>query len=215
MLMYVLFALSAYAVVILSSEISFKAGYSSFVTRKIAHMFCGLITASLPLFLTLPYAVLTGLLLSLFVFLSKKLRIFKGIEHSDELSWGTLYFPLGFVLSALIFWNMNTLIFSGSALVLGFADSCAALIGKRFGKRKIPNTSKSYVGTATFVCVTLFISVLMYYFMQGSFSEFSLLRGFMLLIGSILIAGVEAISDNGTDNLYIPLSAGMLLYLIA
>jgi dolichol kinase len=207
--------LGLYGLIIGLAELSFRQGLDSFTVRKAAHICCGLITAILPVFLTLPYTVAVGLLLSSFVFVSKRFKIFRGIEHTDQLSWGTLYFPLGFVLSALLFWNDNPLIFTGSALILGLSDGSAALLGKRFGGKKFRGSSKSYVGTAVFALVTAIICTGVAIAMHGSIANVGVLRLITLIIGSVVVAVVEALSNEGTDNLFVPITAGMLLYILA
>lgn len=203
-----------YGFIIITSELAIRKYNNAFVIRKIAHICCGILTALLPYFLALKLALMIGLLLAIFVIISKQLHIFTGLEYPAQKNWGTLYFPLGFMLSALLFWNINTLIFSGSALILGLSDGCAALFGKRFGVKKYKNSKKSYVGTYIFMFVTMCITVGIYTSNYGSFWSMTFSKLITVIAGSAIIALIEAYAEYGTDNLFIPLAGGFLLFLI-
>ena len=197
-----------------TSEIFTKFEFNNFITRKIAHIFCGILTALLPYFLSFNGIIIVAITLTAFVGISKYIRIFDGVEGRYEVSWGTFAFPLGFGLAAFIFRNENEVIFTGAALILGFADSLGALFGKYLGKKKLPNSSKTYLGTLVFAIVMFLICFGVYYFQVAYFEGINLVRILILLVGSLIVAAIEAISKYGSDNLLIPSVAGFVIFLV-
>jgi dolichol kinase len=214
MFLNLLVVLFVYAVIIGSAEVFYRLKFDSFLVRKVAHTTCGVLTAFLPSFLDLQFTVIAGLLLCIFVVISKKWKLFKGVEDNHRSSWGTLYFPIGFVLCALAFWNVNTLIFSGATLVLGFADAGAAIFGKRFGVRKYANNTKTYLGSLFFVFITMIIVTGVYNQYHAGLAGFGFARVVIVIVGSVLTAFVESLFSKGEDNIYIPMVAGILIYFI-
>jgi dolichol kinase len=214
MFLSVVYALVLYGAVMFLSELGFRLGFNTFITRKIAHIFCGIITALLPLFVPQMGIIITGLLLASLVVFTNALQVFKGVERGNEFSLGTLFFPIGFVGAAFVFLNESPAIFSGAALVLGFADSLGALAGNYFGKKKLPNSPKSYLGMIVFALVMIVICFGTYYFKNSSFADFTLVKLAIVIVGSTIVSGIEAISKYGADNLFIPVSAGLVLYLV-
>ncbi|WFD42662.1 dolichol kinase [Malassezia psittaci] len=89
-------------------------------------------------------------------------------------------------------------------LVLGIGDSCASLVGRRYGRFHWPQSSKTVEGTVAFlVSVMASVCVLRILHMVESFSVMN------LFFISSLLAIVEGISEQN-DNLVLPLT-GLLL----
>ncbi len=96
-------------------------------------------------------------------------------------------------------------------LVLGFADPAAAIVGKRWGRRKLVG-DRSVVGTATFVLVGTLVGV----------AFLALVAPGLGLLGGLAVAGpsalVGALAELGggrvDDNLTIPLAAGLVATLL-
>jgi phytol kinase len=95
-------------------------------------------------------------------------------------------------------------------LIMGYGDGMAALIGKRYGKRKfmILGSEKSLEGSLTMFIVSFFTTYIVL--------SFSPVPG--ILIYSILIAFfasiVEAITPHGFDNLTVPLGTSLFFWLL-
>lgn len=127
-------------------------------------------------------------------------------------SYGELLFPLSVIATAFIAhseWE-----FAAAMLVLALADSAAALIGKRYGKKtayKILGQNKSIIGSAAFYVVTL--TVVAGYIRLGGpgFSEGLPLA---LLWMPIVITAAENLGVYGSDNLLIPIVAVLLLNML-
>jgi dolichol kinase len=124
------------------------------------------------------------------------------LDHKKKNLNGATYVLISALISVLIF---PKVIFISAFSILIISDSLAALIGRKFGKRKF--LSKSFEGTLTFfvsACIVIFFTPKV----GGFFEEY--LIGF---IGAFVGAIVENISFKLVDdNLSIPLSVGFTMW---
>lgn len=124
------------------------------------------------------------------------------VDHKKKNLNGATYVLLSALVSVLIFPKP---IFISAFTILIISDSLAALIGRKFGRRKF--LSKSFEGTLAFfisACVVILFTPKI-----GNFFE-EYLIGF---IGSFVGAIVENISFKLIDdNLSIPLSVGFTMW---
>lgn len=213
MLLEIIITLTLYGLAIFYGEAASMI-ISPFYSRKISHILCAIITALLPLYLDLNEAIYCLIALILLAASTKVLNTFKRIELSDKKNLGTIYFPAGGLLTALLFWNVDTKIFMGSILVLGFADSLAAIFGKRYGKLNIiSGTKKTYVGSITFFLVTLIIFSF-FYALSINLENILIIKLILIVLASMVVTVVEFLSPKATDNILIPLSSGIVLYML-
>ena len=124
------------------------------------------------------------------------------LDHKKKNLNGATYVLISALISVLIF---PKVIFISAFSILIISDSAAALIGRKFGKRKF--LSKSLEGTLTFL-ISACIVILFTPKVSGFFEEY--------LIGFIA-AFVGAIVENVSfklvdDNLSIPLSVGFTMW---
>jgi len=124
------------------------------------------------------------------------------LDHKKKNLNGATYVLISALISVLIF---PKVIFISAFSILIISDSAAALVGRKFGKRKF--LSKSLEGTLTFF-VSACIVILFTPKVNGFFEEY--------LIGFIA-AFVGAIVENVSfklvdDNLSIPLSVGFTMW---
>jgi dolichol kinase len=124
------------------------------------------------------------------------------LDHKKKNLNGATYVLISALISVLIF---PKVIFISAFSILIISDSAAALIGRKFGKRKF--LSKSLEGTLTFfvsACVVILFTPKV-----GGFFEEYLIGFFAAFVGAI----VENISFKLVDdNLSIPLSVGFTMW---
>ena len=124
------------------------------------------------------------------------------LDHKKKNLNGATYVLISALISVLIF---PKVIFISAFSILIISDSAAALVGRKFGKRKF--LSKSLEGTLTFF-VSACIVILFTPKVGGFFEEY--LIGF---IAAFIGAIVENISFKLIDdNLSIPLSVGLTMW---
>jgi len=124
------------------------------------------------------------------------------LDHKKKNLNGATYVLISALISVLIF---PKVIFISAFSILIISDSAAALVGRKFGRRKF--LSKSLEGTLTF-----FISaciVILFTPKVGGFSEEYLIGFIAAFVGAI----IENISFKLVDdNLSIPLSVGFAMW---
>lgn len=126
-----------------------------------------------------------------------------------RLSFGEFFYPISAIL--LVFIAQSKWEFAAAILILGIADTAAALVGKRFGKGNsylVFGQKKSIVGSLAFLA-TAFVIVWGFVMLHGvELGSVSL--GLIVLI-SLLVTTAENLGVYGSDNLLIPLVAVLLL----
>jgi dolichol kinase len=124
------------------------------------------------------------------------------LDHQKKNLNGATYVLISALISVLIF---PKVIFISAFSILIIGDSLAALIGRKFGKRKF--LFKSFEGTLTFF-ISACIVILFTPKVGGFFEEYVI--GF---IGAFVGAIIENISFRLIDdNLSIPLSVGFAMW---
>jgi dolichol kinase len=179
------------------------------LTRKIAHIFSGIIIFFLPNFLTAYEIVSLAIVFSILLGISKYFGLLSSIHKVDRKTLGEVYFPLGIGISAFLFLPSHVLAFQFGVLILTFADSFAGIIGESFGKHKIAflTNKKSLEGTFAFFITTFLII----FFFQYSQPSFFLLPA---LTTTILLTLIEILLSTGLDNLFLPILATYIFIII-
>ncbi|KAJ9565120.1 hypothetical protein OSB04_001086 [Centaurea solstitialis] len=127
-----------------------------------------------------------------------------------ELIKGPLYYASTIALSSVIYWRTSPIAIAAICNLCA-GDGMADIIGRRFGKKKIPyNTDKSFAGSIAMAAAGFIVSVgYMHYFSTfGYFEEsWQMMCGFLVV--SIASALVEShpISTKFDDNLMVPLTS--------
>jgi phytol kinase len=114
-------------------------------------------------------------------------------------SEGEFYFVAGVTL-ALLFARENRFVYSSSILVLTFADTAAAVAGKRIGRRHCWGNAKTLEGSLAF----FFVALLCLQATSLATGQECSLR--LICAIGILATAAEGISGRGSDNLFIPLA---------
>lgn len=175
-------------------------------SRKYVHIVTGLITLLFPIVLTSHWQVLL-LCLSFGVILviSKKLSLLQSINGISRASQGSILYPLAVYLSYLIFEEKGELIwFYAPILTMAICDPMAAFVGKKkpWSPYKVGQDTKTMSGSLGFV-VSAFVLLLGLFF----FLNVTLIVPFAVaaILIAIIAAFTEAISQHGSDNIWIPI----------
>lgn len=185
------------------------------ILRKTFHVLFGLFFLGLIYFLgaELSLQIITGLFIVglIIALLHKKNikiplleRIIISVEREHEKHFpgkAALLFFLATIILLYFFGNFLQIVYV-SLLVQIFADTFAAIIGKKFGKHKIlekEHYTKTLEGTIACFIVALLILILFFSWE-------------IALIGAIVATTIEFAPIN--DNLFIPLGLGVLLKLL-
>lgn len=187
-----------------------KTNLNPEIKRKLFHISMGLTMLTFPYIFASSISVgILGVIAVIFMYILKhtKLKDSLGtvLYGVDRESLGEIFFAISVFL---IFYlsKGDKILFSIPILILTFADSTAALIGKNYGKKNIAQLNedkKSIEGSFMFFMVA-FIMTLVPLLL---FTEVG--REETLIISSLVgfnVALIEMISHTGNDNLLIPLT---------
>ena len=146
-----------------------------------------------------------------FTFENLYLKVFGGILRNDEkdfkknLFTGGTYYALGIFLALLLFPKEVAVL---SILIMIWCDTMAALIGKKFGKRKIIG-DKSLEGSLAFVIT----GILLVFILQFFFPEYNFYKaGFITVFLAAVFEQISFIRIN--DNLSLPVFSGIVFLIL-
>jgi len=188
-----------------------RSGVPPEAVRKLLHVEMALVTLAFPwLFESAwPVVLLAGAAAAWFRLLRAsawlEARFGYALRAARRDSHGETWFACGVCLAFL--WTGGEPVAYGIAiLVLGFADTAAALVGRRYGlPRRMPGgATKSLAGSAAFFAVALAVAF------AGLHGAAGLDAGEALAAAALLAAvttGIEAFAGKGLDNLFVPLGA--------
>ena len=201
---------SLFCIVILASiciaEVLIKNNHISFYSsRNIIHMLVGVyISASPLLFKSNFYPIVLASIFIFLNYLSFKYMIFKSMLSPHRITYGTIYFPIAYIIMVVGFWNYPEYLMI-SLLVLSFSDPLASQVGNSIKSPiyfKIWDDKKSTQGTITFFISTFFlVFISSYIFFNYSIYLITVFAIFVSIGGTI----AEITSTRGTDNLSVPI----------
>lgn len=201
---------SLYTIVIISAEFLYRKRVSSRATRKFAHIGAGVVSALLPMFVSLSTAVVIGILFFCTLFYSKKKNFFPSIYGGRE-DHGAAYFPLGLVVCAVLFWNIDTRIFSSAIFLFAVADGLAGLIGEKYGKTEYNFIGKKTIeGSIVFFLVSLTILSTTATIVHVDTNTIRLPIFIFVPLSALALSFAEGVLGKGLDNLVLPSLAGLI-----
>ncbi|MBZ4220513.1 MAG: DUF92 domain-containing protein [Chlorobium sp.] len=218
--------------VLLAELLTKKFSISGLVVRKVVHLSMGVVIFFVPAYFHSNfYPALAALLFLLFNGLNIRFKWFGSLLALPEeksapspavKSYGSLLFPLVFLLQLLFLWESHKWILQTSMLVMGVSDSLAALVGSSVGKKHIEHLTKSpktVEGSLTmFISSFLLLSASLMVFSKdfsgGLAGKPVLLLLALALLLALVATAVEALLSHGLDNFFIPVSIAYILYLL-
>lgn len=133
-------------------------------------------------------------------FFSTIFRIAKR-KHDEK---GFIYFFIGIILT-LYFFQFNMAIANAAILILLFGDSASTLIGKRFGKTKLPFQShKTLEGSLAFLLVGFLVSL----------TQLPIIPAFVGALAGMVTEAYSPVDDNVPIPLISALAISGVIYLL-
>ncbi|MEA1986644.1 MAG: DUF92 domain-containing protein [Candidatus Marinimicrobia bacterium] len=186
-------------------------------TRRIVHILVAILVSIAPfIFENYLQPFVLAIIFIIINFLSLGSENLKGIHGTERVSYGTIYFPISFAVLVLWFWDKDPAILITAMLIMGFADPIASWVGENAKNPKvftIISDKKSLQGSFAMFLISFIVAtfgMLILRKFMGNEITFStaILIGF---ITAIFATVAETISHQGTDNLTVPLGAGLIL----
>jgi phytol kinase len=154
------------------------------------------------------YASIIPLILLILNYASTNLKI---LEEVDEIgtSYGIIYYPLSMLILVILFFGFIKAPYIGlvGALIMGYGDGLAGIVGQLFGKTK-HSFQKTWIGSlvmfVTSLIITLFVDLL--------YESDHLILSIVLV--PLLATLLEAIGEKGLDNLTVPIGSSLLFLLL-
>ena len=195
-----------------SSElVRIKLGWKPEVSRKLVHILAGSMALASPfIFVSNIPPTLLGFIFFTINLFAIKTKFFKGMHSTERKTYGTVYFPLAYVLLCIFWWDRQ-ITFQISLLILTFADTVAALIGEKWNNPILfkPWRDKKTIQGSLGMGITSFLltgigTILFRYLADIEALETPTL--FLLCIIVALMSTItEMLSDSGSDNLSVPI----------
>ncbi|MEA2077494.1 MAG: DUF92 domain-containing protein [Candidatus Marinimicrobia bacterium] len=186
-------------------------------TRRLVHILVGLLVCSAPfIFESRQPVLLVAIIFTVLNYLAIKKDMIKSIHETERLSYGTVYFPISFFILVMWFWDKDPAILLTAMLIMALGDPVASWVGE---SRKKPllftvlTDKKSLQGSTAMFLVSFVVAVIGMKLFRGAFDQpitwiIALTFGFF---AAIFATGAETISHKGTDNLMVPIGAGIIL----
>ncbi|NCC47082.1 MAG: hypothetical protein EOM16_08620 [Bacteroidia bacterium] len=164
-------------------------------------------------FTTIQYALIGPIMFivlnSLFTFLDWGKAI--GMDDRKR-NYGLIYFPITLLIMVVLQYTgvFSPLSCAVGVFIMGYGDGLAALVGSKWGKRKLPlsGSNKSVLGSFTMAAVSFLITFIGLFFFANL--DLGMIFGISIVIGFIC-ALVEAFTPLALDNLTVPLIASLII----
>ncbi|MFW5877778.1 MAG: hypothetical protein ACOCUP_01570, partial [bacterium] len=182
---------------------------SKFLIRKSVHLITGLLIFFLTFQVSKQALLILFIAGTIFSFCTYFIKRLNYIHVTGESSWGTLFYPVGILLSYLILYNMPLYYFQITLLFLAISDTVANTGGYLVtGNPKfvILNEKKSPIGILGFAITAFPIALAL---LPDSDME----TIFYILLAIIFAIHFEIISYKGSDNLAIPAGTALFFYI--
>ncbi len=187
-----------------------KKNLNSELKRKLFHVSMGLVMLTFPYLFTSWISVgILGIIALVFLILLKHTKLKDSIGtvlySVNRESLGEIFFAIS--VFVIFYWSKgDKVLYSIPILILTFADSTAALIGKNYGKKNLAEKTedaKSIEGSFMFFMVAFLMSHIPILLFTNVGREESLI---ISAIVGFNVALIEMISHTGNDNLLIPVT---------
>ncbi len=183
--------------------------FSAEYTRKFVHITAGVLISIWPWLVPFWVIQVMALLMIVVIYVSRGLKIFKGVHCVERKSYGEYAYAVGVLLAATFFQEQK--VFASAVLVMAVGDGLAAVIGKKFGKRvyRVFGHKKTLEGSVAFyficvLCFSLLLTIDQQFFAQ------TMRQTLLIAFGSALLMMTEAAGVYGLDNLGLTILSGLI-----
>jgi len=191
--------------------------WSSEATRKLVHIVVGVLVATTPFVLQSMWPMLIlGVAFAILDYAAIRKKFFLGMHGARRHTYGTVFYPVSFVILTVTLWHNYKLVLVASMLIMALADAAAAIVGEHVKKPlvlRIGSEQKSLQGSiAMFVVSFIIVLICGLYAARTGVLDFSPARlVFMSFIIGLVAMVAEVISAHGSDNLSVPLSVAFAM----
>ena len=180
-------------------------------SRKLVHIGTGVVlplawACGIERWLAVPAAAVV----TLAALLNHRLQLLPAIEDVGRPSYGTVAYGAAITVLLLLYWPSSPQVVTAAVLVMALGDGLAGLVGARFTSPRwqVWGQTKSLLGTATMVAVSLLVLALMVPISAALGLPAPALAILPWL--ALVAAALEQVALLGLDNLTVPLGVALL-----
>jgi uncharacterized protein (TIGR00297 family) len=201
-------------VCVAAGELALRLGLSRELARKLIHVSVGLwIFGTLSLFESREWAVVPSLTAAVANAFIHRKRLLKSVEAEPD-NLGTVWFPVSFSLLVWLAWDRPA-VAAGGVMAMAVGDALASLVGRRFGRHPYETfhgERKSLEGSLAMLAGTFMAVLATLTWMPGLAPDMPKVP--LAVLCAVVATCAEALGTKGRDNLWVPLAAGAVLYLV-
>ena len=204
---FILFFIAVLILVGISEVVLQRGILTANTSRILVHCTVGTACSLSPfLFISNTPPILLGLFFTMLTTASLKLKIFKGIHAQERVSYGTVYFPLAYLIMVIFFWDFtHYLVISLSILATIVGQSASRPLRTRIWEDK-----KSVQGSAAMFFCSGIIVYGWSWILPSEVTNIDSIYFVLITAGMSTVA--EMISFRGSDNLSIPLLSFLTMH---
>ncbi len=192
-------------------------GWPPEVNRKLVHILTGVLIFFTPFFFQSNRPLIWMAVIFIVVnYMGVRSGKLKGMHDTQRRSYGTVFYPMTFLLLVMTCWQSHKAVLMLSMLILALADAAAAIMGENLKHPHefyLGRDKKSWEGSTV-----MFITTFAIVFIGLPFVDYIdnltvgwLLAGWIALITAVVATALEALSSSGSDNLTAPMGAAFVL----
>lgn len=208
------------ALIAVSGRLEGLRGLSRGSSRKFLHAMIGNLVLMIPFFNGSRGPVLIAAPFVLVTFLASPYSPIPGLRTmlgsladltEEGHHVGLILYSLSFTLLVVLFPSRPDVVAAG-ILPMAYGDSSAALVGRRFGRRRTLN-GKTVEGSAAMFTVSL-VSLMLGLAFISSVQSLDLIKSLAPAVAAAIVCMlVEALSPRGLDNLMVPILGALTFFL--
>jgi len=149
------------SIVLICDNLARKKNISDELSRKIPHTVTALSYVLLVFLIDIRLLTYAATASMIGAVIAHKFNLFAHARRVERKTWGEFFFPAAVIASSLL--TNNKWVFAAAILHLGIADTLAALIGQKYGRKhtyKIAGHTKTLAGSLAFWLTSLLITAL-------------------------------------------------------
>jgi phytol kinase len=216
----------AFGLLFIVESVGRRLKWPQYLTRKLVHIGAGMwIWGILFLFDTWTIGLIPFATFIVLNYLFYRFQLFKAMDAADS-SPGTVYFAISITLLFALLWRKGgpvdrVPVAAAAVMAMTWGDGLASIVGQRYGRHgyTVFGHRRSWEGTATMAVASFVVITATLLSLSGSrLSPFSPVLSVpralpMAAAGMLAGTAAEGLSPVGTDNLSVPILAGLVMVL--
>jgi uncharacterized protein (TIGR00297 family) len=214
---FILFLAGIVIFIIIAEKTRVALNWPPEVTRKLVHIGVGVLIFFTPWFFESNRPLIWMAVLFIIIdYLGVRSGMLKGMHGTGRSSYGTVFYPLTFLILVTVCWQTQKVVLMLSMLILAVPDALAAIVGENLKnphEYRLGDDKKSIEGSWVMGLSTFFVVLIAPLIDQIDGMNLTWLQAAWIGIPTAVMAAVlESISSKGSDNLTAPLGSAFIIW---